>query len=465
MAQDFEHQVNKKAFQINMDRTFYGTFAEIGAGQEVARRFFSVGGAAGTVAKTMSAYDMTFSDAIYGACGRYVSRARLETMLSHEADLLIERLDKSIGAERRFFVFADTVAARSFRRHDESHGWMGIRFQHAPRAPFSDVILHVRMLDAENLDQQFALGIVGVNLIHGAYHLADNPEKLIGSLIDDLTTQRIAIDMIRFSGPAFPGIDNRIMSLQLVVQGLTKATLFRANGEVVQAADAFYKKPLLVERGSFRPVTLITNDMLDCALRQFEKEPDVAGTEPEILMEITMKNLLATGTLDLQDFLDRVDMLGALGRTVLISNYGEFHRLVNYLSIYSDRRIGLPVGIPGMHEILEEKFYTDLEGGILEGLGRLFKNGVKLYVYPRLMPDGEIVTADNFHVAPNLTNLYAHLLQNGFIEGLRDFHPEYLPIRSADVLALVKNGDPKWETMVPPEVIEIIKDRKLFGWH
>jgi hypothetical protein len=465
MAQDFEQQVNKKAFQINMDRTFYGTFAEIGAGQEVARRFFSVGGAAGTVAKTMSAYDMTFSDAIYGACGRYVSRARLETMLSHEADLLIERLDKSIGAERRFFVFADTVAARSFRRHDESHGWMGIRFQHAPRAPFSDVILHVRMLDAENLDQQFALGIVGVNLIHGAYHLADNPEKLIGSLIDDLTTQRIAIDMIRFSGPAFPGIDNRIMSLQLVVQGLTKATLFRANGEVVQAADAFYKKPLLVERGSFRPVTLITNDMLDCALRQFEKEPDVAGTEPEILMEITMKNLLATGTLDLQDFLDRVDMLGALGRTVLISNYGEFHRLVNYLSIYSDRRIGLPVGIPGMHEILEEKFYTDLEGGILEGLGRLFKNGVKLYVYPRLMPDGEIVTADNFHVAPNLTNLYAHLLQNGFIEGLRDFHPEYLPIRSADVLALVKNGDPKWETMVPPEVIEIIKDRKLFGWH
>lgn len=465
MAQDFEQQVNKKAFQINMDPTFYGTFAEIGAGQEVARRFFSVGGAAGTVAKTMSAYDMTFSDAIYGACGRYVSRARLETMLSHEADLLIERLDKSIGAERRFFVFADTVAARSFRRHDESHGWMGIRFQHAPRAPFSDVILHVRMLDAENLDQQFALGIVGVNLIHGAYHLADNPEKLIGSLIDDLTTQRIAIDMIRFSGPAFPGIDNRIMSLQLVVQGLTKATLFRANGEVVQAADAFYKKPLLVERGSFRPVTLITNDMLDCALRQFEKEPDVAGTEPEILMEITMKNLLATGTLDLQDFLDRVDMLGALGRTVLISNYGEFHRLVNYLSIYTDRRIGLPVGIPGMHEILEEKFYTGLEGGILEGLGRLFKNGVKLYVYPRLMPDGEIVTADNFHVAPNLTNLYAHLLQNGFIEGLRDFHPEYLPIRSADVLALVKNGNPQWETMVPPEVTSIIKDRKLFGWH
>jgi hypothetical protein len=458
-----EQHVNKKAFQINMDRRFYGTFAEIGAGQEVARRFFAVGGAAGTVAKTISAYDMTFSDAIYGASGRYVSRARLDTMLTHEQDLLIERLDKTVGAERQFFVFADTVAARSFRRHDESHGWMGLRFQHAPRAPFSDIILHVRMLDAENLQQQEALGIFGVNLIHGAFNLAQEPEKLIGSLMDDLTAARIAVDMIRFSGPAFPGVDNRIMSLQLVVQGLTKAALFRSDGEVVQAADAFYKKPLLVERGSFRPVTLITNDMLDCALRMFEQEESVRGTEPEILMEITMKNLLSTGQLDLQDFLDRVDMLGALGRTVLISNYGEYHRLVNYLSIYTDRMIGLPLGIPGMHELFEEKFYANLEGGILEGLGRLFKHGVKLYVYPRLMPNGEVVTADNFHVAPNLTNLYTHLLQNGFIVGMKDFHSEYLPIRSADVLALIRKGDPSWEKMVPTEVARIIRERRLFG--
>jgi len=463
MSTTFDQQVSKKAFQINMDRRFYGTFAEIGAGQEVARRFFAVGGAAGTIAKTISAYDMTFSDAIYGTCGRYVSRARLDTMLDHEAGLLIERLDAAVGAERQFFVFADTVAARSFRRHDESHGWMGLRFQHAPRAPFSDIILHVRMLDETNLDQQEALGIFGVNLIHGAFHLADRPEVLIGSLMDDLHEGRIAVDMIRFSGPAFPGVDNRIMSLQLVVQGLTKATLFRADGEVVQAAEAFYKKPLLVERGSFRPVTHITNDMLDCARRRFENEEEVRGTAPEILMEITMKNLLAAGQLDLRDFLDRVDMLGALGRTVLISNYGEFHRLVNYLTIYTDKMIGLPLGIPGMHELFEEHFYADLEGGILEGLGRLFKKGVKLYAYPRLMPNGEVVTADNFKVAPNITNLYAHLLQNGFIEGLKDFHPEYLPIRASDVLALIRKGDPSWKSMVPPEVATIIQDRRLFG--
>lgn len=463
MSQGIEQQVEKKAFEINMDRRFYGTFAEIGAGQEVARRFFAVGGAAGTIAKSISAYDMTFSDAIYGTCARYVSRARLDTMLSHEYDLLIERLDRTVGAERQFFAFADTVAARSFRRHDESHGWMGLRFQHAPRASFSDIILHVRMLDAENLQQQEALGIFGVNLLHGAFHLAAKPESLIASLMDDLTPGRIAVDMVRFSGPAFEAVDNRIMNLQLVVQGLTKATLFRSDGEVVQAADAFYKKPLLVERGSFRPVTLITNDMLDCAVRMFEKEEGVKGAQPEILMEITMKNLLSTGHLDLQDFLDRVDMLGALGRTVLISNYGEFYRLVNYLSIYTDKMIGLPLGIPGMNDIFDEGFYADLEGGILEGLGRLFKHGVKLYAYPRLMPDGEIVTADNFRVAPNLTHLYAHLLQNRFIESIEGYHAEYLPIRSPDVLALIRKGDSSWEKMVPPEVVAIIRDRGLFG--
>jgi len=463
MSQVFDQMVGKKAFQINRDRRLYGTFAEIGAGQEVARRFFAVGGAAGTIAKTISAYDMTFSDAIYGACGRYVSRARLETMLDHEMQLLLERLDASVGAERQFFVFANTVAARSFRRHEESHGWVGLRFQSAPRAPFSEIILHVRLLDEENLAQQEALGIIGVNLIYAAYHQTATPEILIAALLDDLSSSRIEVDMIRLAGPAFPAVDNRIMSLQLVAQGLTKATLFRADGEVVQAADTFHGKPLLVERGSFRPVTLVTNDMLDCAMRIFEKEDGVSSSQPEILMEITMKNLLSAGELDLHDFLDRVDMLGALGRTVLISNYGEYYRLVDYLTRYTDQRIGLPLGIPGMDEIFDEKYYENLDGGILEGLGRLFKTGVKLYVYPRLMPGGEIVTADNFQVAPNLKHLYAHLLSNGVIEAVKDFHAEYLPIRSSEVLASIRKKNSDWEKMVPPEVADIIRQRRLFG--
>jgi hypothetical protein len=276
---------------------------------------------------------------------------------------------------------------------------MGIRFQKEPRANANEIIIHVRMLDSRNLQQQEALGIVGVNLIYGAYFLTDNPEALVVSLIDDLESGRIEIDMIRFTGPDFADVDDRIMALQLVSQNLTNAALFRASGEIVNAADALYKKPLLVERGSFRPVTLLADDMLNCARTMFVREEGVRDTEPEILMEITMKNLLASGELDLRDFLDRVDMLGAMGRTVLISNYGAYHRLVNYLARYTDCRVGLPLGIPAMAEILEEEYYRDLEGGILEALGRLFKTGVKLYVYPFQNPNGELVTAENFEVA------------------------------------------------------------------
>lgn len=464
MPLESELKVEKKAFQINMDPRIYGAFAEIGAGQDVARRFFAVGGAAGTVAKSISAYDMTFSDAIYGACGRYVSRARLDSMLTHEYNLLIERLDEKFGGSRTFFAFADTVAARSFRRHAESQGWMGIRFQKQPRTETNEIIIHVRMLDPRNLQQQEALGIVGVNLIHGAYFLTENPEALVESLVDDLAPGRIEIDMIRFTGPDFADVDDRIMALQLVTQNLTNAALFRATGDIVNAADALYKKPLLVERGSFRPVTLLADDMLNCGKAMFMREEGVQDSEPEILMEITTKNLLAGGELDLRDFLDRVDMLGAMGRTVLISNYGAYYRLVNYLTRYTDRMVGLPLGIPAMAEILEEEYYKDLEGGILEALGRLFKTGVKLYVYPFMNPNGDLVTADNFEVAPNLVHLYRHLLDNGFIESMDGYNPSYLPIKSSGVLARIRAGTAGWENMVSPEVAKIIKERQLFGY-
>lgn len=463
MSVELEQKTNKKAFEINMDPRIYGAFAEIGAGQEVARRFFSVGGAAGTVAKTISAYDMTFSDAIYGSTGRYVCQERLISMMDHEFQLIEERLNEKMGAEHTFFVLADTLAARSFRRHDESHGWMGIRFQTAPRREPNDIVMHVRMLDSHNLQQQEAIGIVGVNLIHAAFYLSDKPEEFLNALLDDLAPGRIEVDLIRFSGPDFVEVDNRIMALQLVAQGLTDTALFRADGGVVSAADAFYKKPLLVERGSFRPVTLVTNDMLDCARTMFLREESVKNEEPEILMEITMKNLLARGELDFRDFLNRVDMLRTVGRTVLISKYGEYHRLVRFLTRYTDRMIGLPLGIPALAEIFEEEYYNDLEGGFLEGLGRLFKKGVKLYVYPLLKPDGELVTAANFRAPDKLKHLYEYLLENGFIEAIENYKPDYLTIRAANVLAMIRVGDPSWETMVSPAVAEIIRERRLFG--
>src|SRR5262249_20680418 len=281
---------HQKALQINLDKASYGTFAETGAGQEVARWFFRVGGAAGTVAKTMSAYDMTFSDAIYGTTERYVSRQWVQSMLDHEYRLLLERLQEKRGATTKFFVFADTVVARGYQRKDDCHGWMGIRFQTAPQSEPSDIIIHVRMLDRENLQQQEALGIMGVNLMHGALYLHERPEVLIGSLMDDLTGERVEVDMIKFKGPAFNAVDNRLMSLQLVQQGLTSAALFTADGEVVQAAELLYKRAILVERGSFRPVTKVTIDMLRCAQAQFIQEPQMQGEDPVVLMEMTLKN-------------------------------------------------------------------------------------------------------------------------------------------------------------------------------
>jgi len=463
MDSRFDLQVNKKALQINLDPRIYGTFAEIGAGQEVARRFFHVGGAAGTIAKTMSAYDMTFSDSIYGSSGRYVSRERLSKMLEHEYSLLEERLAAKVGDQRTFFVLANTVAARSFRRHDESHGWMGIRFQTSPRAPASDIIIHVRMLDALNIQQQEALGIIGVNLIYAAFHHSNRPETLIASLLDDLSSARMEVDMIRFSGPDFLAVDNRLMSLQLVAQGLTKAAMFRADGDVVQAAEAFYKKSILVERGSFRPVTHVTNDMLDCARSMFAAQDHVEESNLEVLMEITMQNLLSGGRLDLHDFLDRIDLLAALGRTVLISNYGEYHRLVQFLTRYTDLSVSLALGAPSLDEIFDEQYYSNLEGGILEGLGRLFKAGVRLYVYPRLESDGSVTTAETFQVAPHLRHLYRHLLENGHVVGMDGYNPSYLSIKSADVLAKIRQKSDGWQEMVPPEVATIIRDRRLFA--
>ena len=464
MINQFELKVNKKAFEINMAKPIYGTFAEIGAGQEVARRFFHVGGAAGTVAKTISAYDMTFSDAIYGKSTRFVSRQRLGEMLDHEYALLMERLDEKCGTERTFFAFADTVAARSYKTLNESHGWMGIRFQSSPRGQPNEIILHVRMLDPHNLEQQEALGIVGVNLIYGAFFLRKDLKAFVGSLLDDLDSTRIEIDVIRFSGPDFAMVDNRIMCLELVTQGLAQAVLFRADGEVMQAADAFYHKPLLVERGSFRPVTNVAYDMMECAHSMFLMEDDLQGEKPEILLEITMKNLMSSGGIDLQDFLDRIDMLGAMGRNVMISNYGEFYRLIQYLSRYTNRPIGLPLGIPSLHEIFDEKYYINLDGGILEGLGRLFKKGVRLYVYPTKDEKGHILEAASYQVQTELRALYAYLLENRFIIPMAGCKLDFLGLSSLQVLEKLQKGDPEWEKMVPSEVCEIIKSRKFFGW-
>jgi hypothetical protein len=453
---------NQKALRINLDAKRYGTFAEIGAGQEVCRCFFRAGGASGTVAKTISAYDMAVSDAIYGQAERYVSRQRLRSMLDYEYALLLQRLNETRGDKTAFFSFANTVATGSFKRHDEGHGWMGIRFQSEPRSPASEILLHVRMLDKEIDDQQEAIGIIGVNLIYGTFYSHQQPDELIRSLLDNLTWERVEVDLIRFSGPAFEGVDNRLMALQLVEKGLTEAAMFTAAGETVQWAEVLYKKPVLVQRGSFRPLTNPMLDMLERSQEQFATE-DLAGEQPIVILEMTLRQLQVGGEINHRDFLDRVDMLGTLGKPVLLSNFLRHHRLVSYLSRYTQKDIRLPLGVVRLRDVLDEKFYTDLPGGLMASLGQLFRKGVKLYVYPSLDRSGKLTTVENFEAAPHQQHLYAHLVENGFIENIRNYKPDGLSIYSGDVLGKIQSGDASWEKQVPGPIAEVIKAKKLFG--
>lgn len=451
----------QKALQINLDAKKYGTFAEIGAGQEVARWFFHVGKASGTVAKTISAYDMAVSDAIYGSAERYVSRTRLQAMLDLEFDLLLKRLDKTKGDKCTFFVFADTVATR----RDEGQGWLGMKFQTQPHEAPSTIIIHVRTLDSESLRQQEALGMIGVNLIHAAFYQHDEPAELIGELLDGLSNKRVEVDMIKFSGPAFKDVDNRLMALQLVEQGLAEAAMFTASGETVIPGELLWHKPVLIERGSFRPLTNPMLDMLERGLEQFEKEPALLGEPPVVMFEMTLRQLQVGDTINHRDFLDRVDTLGALGKPVLISNFLRYHRLVTYLSRHTQKPIGLPLGLVRLRDVLDEKFYTDLDGGLMESLGQLFKNGAKLYVYPSLdKKTGKLTTIENLEVAPNLRHLYAHLVENKFVENIVNYSPGVLNIYSGDVLAKIQAGDESLAQLIPAPIFEVIKAKKLFGW-
>lgn len=462
---DRETSIHQKALRINLEGVCYGTFAEIGAGQEVARWFFQVGGAAGTVAKTMSAYDMAVSDAIYGPSDRYVSRRRLLSMLDHEYGLLVKRLDARMGRERRFFTFADTVATRSYSRREDGQGWMGIRFQHKPQAQPSGILMHVRLLDNQAVLQRETLGLIGVNLTYGAFHLHQNPSELIRSLLDELSWERVEVDMIQFSGPAFDGVDNRLMALQLVEQDLTEAAMFTPDGQPAQWSEILYKKPVLILRGSFHPVTTATMDVLKRGLEQFISDLDLNDEQPVVLMELTLRHLVTGDAINHQDFIDRVDTLAALGQNVLISNFRRFHRLSAYLARYTDRPLGITIGAAKLPEILDTSFYNEDEGGLMGGLGQLFRNSSRLYVYPKLdFETGEVVTAATYKVQPELSHLYEHLRASGCVREIKQFDRDLLKIRSRDVLDKIEAGDATWEPMVAPEIVGIIKEKKLFGW-
>lgn len=455
----------EKALAINLDTHIYGSFAEIGAGQEVAANFFKAGGASGTIAKTMSAYDMSFSDAIYGKCDRYVCEDRLMQMLDKEYSLLPKRLPER-APSTRFFAFANTVEALNYKKTNQGHGWLGLRFQLTPETEPNECVIHIMLHDNDALLQQQALGVVGVNLLYGCF-MYENPEEILNSLRDGINEGRMDVDMFRISGPDFKHVDNRLMALKLVKNGLSKAAMFGPDGTILQPSEALYKRNALVLRGRFRPVTHVNTDMLNTGLEMFEQDPEVEMDNIRVLCELTLNDLKAgADDIDDKDFLYRAELLAGMGVNVLISNYQRHYRLVEYLSRFTrGRKIGIILGVHNLEKIFDESYYKDLRGGVLESFGVLFGNNVKLYVYPaRDSQTAEIITLENMILPDHLKNLFLYLKDNGKLVDLENINEEVLDIISDNVLDMIRRAEDGWEDYVPWLVADAIKAHCLFDY-
>lgn len=455
-----------KALRINLNENIYGTFAEIGAGQETVRQFFRAGGASGTIAKAMSAYDKDFSDAIYGIenDGRYVTEARLLKMLNHEIDLMEKRLTRDKHPNKLFFSYANTVATIDFAKKYKGHGWVGIRYQiDAEQPEYNEISLHLRFKENDARLQQETLGILGTNLIYGAFYKYNEPKKLLRYLYDHLDKDQIEIDTINFSGPVFEDVDNRLMSLQLVKNGMTDAVMFSPDGNNVLPARVLYKKNILALRGSFRPVTKVNIDMYEKSYDMFVKENKVDPEKTQVVFEITLSNLRAEGEIDEQDFMDRAKLLCSLGHTVLISNFQEYYKLVEYFSQYTKSRMGLAMGVNNLVDIFDEKYYRHLSGGILEAFGKLFFKDLRVYLYPMQDENGELTTSENLKVHPRMKELYKFFKYNGKVVDITDYDSSILTVFSRNVLKKISEGEDGWETMLPEGVSKLIKEKSLFG--
>jgi len=461
--EDFKKLTTKeKALQLNLDNRIYGTVAEIGGGQEVAAYFFKAGASSGTIAKTMSAYDMTFSDAIYGKCERYVSKEKLLKMLDREYSLLDQRLTHR-AKRSTFFAYANTVEVINYNRSNVGHGWMGIRFQKHPGSEPNECIIHVKLRDQNTEWQQQVLGIIGVNLIHSCY-FCQTPEEIIDALADNVRQDRFEIDMLSISGPDFHSVDNRLMTLKLVKTGLTQVAMFGPDENVILPSDIIYRKNAIVLRGRFRPVTHVNVDMMITGMRAYKK---VVGDAKDIVpvVEITLKDLAMGGELDEQDYLDRVDLLCSLGQNVMISNYQEHYKLASYLSQFiKDKTLGIIIGMNNLAQIFDEKYYKNLDGGILESFARLFGSNVKLLVYPIVDGNGEIKRGNDFMPERHLLSLFYYFIENQKILSIPDAKIDNLHIISDNVLSMIEKGKEGWESMVPNRVADSIKANHLFNY-
>lgn len=458
--------ISDKALRINLNEHIYGTFAEIGAGQETVRHFFRAGGSSGTIAKAMSAYDKDFSDAIYGIedDGRYVTENRLRKMLNHEVELIEERLKREKHPSKMFFSYANTVATIDFAKQYKGHGWVGIKYQLEPDEDYNEIIIHIRFKETDAKLQQETLGKLGVNLIYGAFYKYNDPKRLLKYLYDHIDKDQLEIDTINFSGPRFAEVDNRLMSLQLVKNGMTDAVMFDPTGKNILPAAVLYKKNILALRGSFRPVTKVNMDMFEKSLEMFVDENKVKRENTLVIFEITLSNLRSDGEIDERDFMDRAELLCSLGQTVMISNFQEYYKVVEYFSNYSKERMGLTMGVNNLIDIFDEKYYRHLSGGILEAFGKLFYRDMKVYLYPMEDEDGTLLTSQNLKVHPRMKELYKFFAYNGKVIDIADYDHDNLKIFSREVLKMISKGKPGWEKMLPEGIAELIKKDHLFGY-
>lgn len=457
-------ETEQKALEINLDNSIYGTLAEIGAGQEVARNFFKVGASSGTIAKTMSAYDKVVSDEIYGPepSGRYVCESRLYKMLEHEWELIEGRLRK-VRPETNFFVFANTVATMNYQRTIKGDGWLGIRFQTSPASEPNDLVLHIKLLDNDTQLQQQAVGKLGVNMVYACFRHANDPEALLLSLMDGLK-RRINIDMVRLAGPDYAGFDNRLLSLWLIKHGMSEVAMFGPDKRNVHPSEFLYKRHILVVRASFRPLTLLEEDMIEKGFEQFWHEPEVEAEKSFTLTEITWANLTESGPLDERDFLDRTELLCALGQTVIVSSCEEYQHLIAYFSDYRVQHLGLVLRAHRLSEFLSERYRKNAAGSLLSAFGEVFAGGVRLYVYPSVLADNTtLMTSQNLPLPEGSKYLYQHLLDHRQIVDIEAFNPAVMNIFASDVLADIRAGKPGWEAMVPLKVAGLVREMGLFA--
>lgn len=455
----------EKALKINLTSDIYGCFAEIGAGQEVAANFFKAGGSSGTIAHTQSAYDMKVSDSMYGEASRYVCEERLLTMLDCEYTTLQNRLPNKFK-ESRFFAFCNTVESLNYHKTNQGQGWVGVRFQLGLEEKPNDVIIHIKMHDNSHKAQQEALGILGVNLIYACYFHNHDLDEFLTTLVHRLPRERVEIDMLRVSGPDFENADNRIIALNLVKRGITDATMFDLSGNVLQPATALYKKNILLMRGRFRPVTKVHIDMIEKGKAEFMEESGIKEENVRVVFELTLKDLTADGRISDKDFVDRAELLGSLGYTVMISNYLKHYKMVDYLStLAKGHMMGVIVGIYNLQTIFDPRYYDNLPGGLLEAFGRGFGHDIKMYVYPaNNVETGDIYSLSNFVLPDNLKGLFQFMKDNNKLTEIQSFDRSLLGIMSDDVLAKIRSDVSSWEDDVPEEVAKAIKFFELFGY-